>query len=129
MNARVTILTLAMLVGVASGPSSLESAANSQPPLQWADLAYIGIGCCLGLPFVLGFQALIGNMRALRIGWNFFAIGAVFFLGTGISALITALLRSVISPSSFLFLALGVGATAGVAASQLLFRNRLTNAA
>ena len=129
MNTRIALIVVALLAGFASGPSSLESAAQSQPPLAWGDLLFDFVGCALALPFVLSFQALIGNDRALRIGWSFFALIALFFVGAGVSGIAVAASRADIHPHSFLFLVMGVSSVAGLVLVKLAFRQRFQNAA
>ncbi|RRR98824.1 hypothetical protein EIP75_23915 [Aquabacterium soli] len=128
MNTRVVLVSLALLVGLFSGPSSLESAGLSQPPVQWSDLAFIFFGSTIALPVVLGFQALVGNNKALRLGWSIFSLIAIFLVATGISAGATALLQGTLFPHSFLFLVLGLGTLLGAVLTRTIFSQRFANA-
>ena len=129
MNTRVVLISLALLGGLLSGPSSLKSAALSQPPIQWGNLVFIFFGCALALPLVLGFQALVGNNKALRLGWSIFSLIAIFLVATGISASTTSLLQGTLLPHSLLFLTLGVGTILGAVATRTIFSKRFVNVA
>ena len=129
MNARNILVAVALLAGLVSGPSSLESAAFSQPPLRWSDLAFVFVGCVFALPLVLGFQALIGNNKALRWGWSFFALVAIYLVAAGISAVAVSAFRAEVAPYSFLFLAIGAGSAVGTVIVKLVFARRFENVA
>jgi hypothetical protein len=129
MNIRNLLIAIALLAGLASGPSSLESAALSQPPLEWSDLAFVLVGCAVALLLVLGFQALIGNNKALSWGWAFFAFAAIYLIATGASAAAFSVSNGSVGPYSFLFLALGAGSTVGLSIIKLAFASRFKNGA
>ncbi len=109
MNIQRTLLIVAVVGGLLSGPWYLKSAALSKPPLQWTDLSFIFVGCIIGLLLVLGFQVLIGNIKAAFYGWRFFVLCGLFFLAVGISAFVTALFGVGLTPVAFLFFTMGVG--------------------
>jgi hypothetical protein len=44
MNLRTVRFTVAILVGLACGPSSLQSASLSEPTIGWGSLAFIFVG-------------------------------------------------------------------------------------
>ena len=79
MNTRIVLLAVAALAGLLSGPYSLESAAQSEPPIEWPSLAFAFAGCLAAIPIVLGLQAALGNDKALRWGWLFFLVAATYF--------------------------------------------------
>lgn len=127
MNVRTVLVVVALVAGLASGPSSLESAALSQPPLRWLDLAFVFAGCVFALPLVLGFQAAVGNNKALRWGWSFFALVAIYLVAAGASAAAMSVFRAEVAPYSFLFLVIGAGSAVGAAIVKLVFTRRLGN--
>ena len=115
------LLALAAIAGAASGPSSLESAAASQPSIAWGDLAFMAVGSIFALPVVLGFQALIGNFRALRWGWQGFLYVAIYLTVSGVSALVVSVRGPGLLPHSFLFLVLGVAVLLGLGIVRAIF--------
>ena len=129
MNTRNVLIAVALVLGFVSGPSSLESAALSEPPLQWSDLAFVFVGCAFALLLVLGFQGTVGNPKALRWGWSFFGLGSIYALGAGISALAVSLSRAESAPHSFLFLSIGAGMLVGTAVVRRLFARTFENVA
>ena len=110
-------------IGLISGPYALRSAQMAQPPLGWSDLVFIFVGCIVGIFLVLGFQALARNSRAVRWGWLLFGANAVFFVGAGVSSLITGLVVGSEGPSSVMFLVIGVGISVGLALCRFCFRS------
>jgi hypothetical protein len=127
MNWRYLLLAIALLAGLASGPSSLESAAASEPPIGWGSLAFMFFGSVVALPLVLGFQALVGKAKALRWGWSLFLLGAVYFTASGVAALVAALIGPGLVPHSFLFLALGVAMFLGLGIVKALFASKFAD--
>ena len=124
MNIQRALLILAFIGGLVSGPWALESAALSQPPIQWSDIPLILFGCLFGLLFVLGFQVVIGNLKAAYSGWQFFVLCGLFLLATGVSAFVTALFGSALYPSAFLFFTIGAGICLGALLCKALFNKR-----
>ena len=127
MNWRYLLLGAALVAGLASGPSSLESAAASEPPIGWGSLAFLFFGSLVALTLVLGFQAALGNGKALHWGWNFFLFGAVYFTASGLAALMVAAMGPGLAPHSFLFLALGLAMLAGLGMVKVLFASKFAN--
>jgi hypothetical protein len=127
MNWRHLLLVVAVLFGAASGSSSLESAAASQPPITWGSLAFAFGGSLVASPLVLGFQAALGNAKAFRWGWYFFLIGAVYFTVSGIAAIVVAARGPGLAPHSFLFFAVGVAMLVGLGATRVAFSNKFAN--
>ena len=124
MNIQRVLLIVAVIGGLVSGPWSLESAALSQPPIQWSDIPLILFGCLFGLLFVLGFQVAIGNLKAAYYGWQLFKLNGFFFLAAGVSAFATALFGSGLSPSAFLFFTIGAGICLATILCKALFSKK-----
>lgn len=121
MNLQRILLLASVILGIISGPWALESASLSQPPIQWADIPFILFGCIVGLLFLLGFQVLIGNLKAAYFFWQFFALLGYFFLATGFSAFSTALFSVGLQPHAFLFLTIGIGVCLAAFVGQFAF--------
>lgn len=129
MNWRYLLLALALLAGFASGPSSLESAAASEPPIGWGSLAFVFFGTLAALPLVLAFQVALGKAKALRWGWHFFLFGAIYCTASGLAALVVAATGPGLVPHSFLFLALGVAMLLGLGILKVVFATKFANEA
>ena len=127
MNWRYVLLAVAILAGLASGPSSLESAAASEPPIGWGSLAFLSAGTLAAMPLLLGFQVAIGNKKALRWGWYFFLIGAIYFTAAGVAACVVSAIGPGLVPHTFLFLAIGLALLAGLGLVKLMFAGRFRN--
>ena len=127
MNTRIALLIVAALVGVISGPYSLESAAQGAPSIEWDSLAFAFAGCLAAILVVLGLQAALGNDKALRWGWLFFLVAATYFTGAGIGAVVVSALGPGVVPHSFLFLVMGLASLAGLAVVKRVFASRFTN--
>ncbi|HEY1128391.1 MAG TPA: hypothetical protein VGF12_03220 [Roseateles sp.] len=121
---RGILLVAAVLAGAFSGPMALASAAASQPPMTWSELAFMAIGALVGLPLVLGLQAMQGNFNALRLGWALFLYVAVYCAAAGLAALVVALRGPGVEPHAFMFLVLGTAMLGGLALVRLVFRHR-----
>ena len=124
MNSRGVLVALALIAGALSGSGMLESASLAEPPLHWPDLGLIFVGSAFSLPLVLGLQALAGNNKALRWGWSFFALAAVFLVAGGVSAVAVSVFRNQVAPSSFMFLVVGIGLSIGAALVKMAFSRR-----
>jgi len=127
MHWRYLLFGAALVAGLASGPSSLESAAASEPPIGWGSLAFLFFGSLIALPLVLGFQVALGNTKALRWGWYFFLFGAVYCTASGVAALVVAATGPGLVPHSFLFLALGVAMLAGLGIVKTVFASKFAH--
>lgn len=127
MNTRIALLAVAALAGLLSGPYSLESAAQSEPPIEWDSLAFAFAGCLAAIPIVLGLQAALGNDKALRWGWLFFLVAATYFTLAGVGAVVVSAAGSGVVPHSFLFLVIGLASLAGLAIVKRVFASRFTN--
>ncbi len=120
------LLAAALVVGAFSGEMALRSAAASQPPIAWADLAIIGAFTLVAQPAVLGFQVWQGNLNAMRLGWLLFLCAAAYCMAAGVAALVVASRGPGLVPHAFLFLVLGGAALGGVLVSRALFRRHFT---
>ncbi|MFT7775040.1 hypothetical protein [Roseateles sp.] len=126
MLIRRILLAAAMVAGAFSGPMALASAASSQPPTTWGELAFMALGALVGLPLVLGLQAMQGNFNALRLGWTLFLYVAAYCLTAGIAALVVAARGPGVAPHAFMFLLLGAAMLGGLALVRIVFRRRFT---
>jgi hypothetical protein len=124
MNWRYFLLGAAVVAGLASGPSSLESAAASQPAITWGALAFAFVGSLLAIPLVLGFQVAMGKGKALRIGWCFFLVGAAYCTAAGLAALVVAATGPGFAPHTFLFFVLGLAMLAGLGIVKVVFARK-----
>ncbi|MFT7723229.1 MAG: hypothetical protein QM788_10425 [Roseateles sp.] len=119
------LLAAAALAGACSGPMALASAAASQPPLTWGDLALMGLGALAGPPFVLGLQVAQRNFRTLRLGWTLGLCGAVYAVTAGLAAARLAARGAGLGglgPQALTFLVLGAAMMAGLALVRAVFR-------
>lgn len=128
MNIRSVLIVVALVVGLALGPSALSSAAAAQPPVRWNDLAFILVGSAIAVFLVLAFQVLLRNYKAFTYGWSAFALLAINVVATGISALATSVLTGGIQPHSLMFLVVGAGMSLAVVLLRAAFRGRLQGA-
>ena len=125
-----TVLIIAVIVGgLASGPSALRSAALSEPPLAWRDLAVAFAGSVLGIVLVLGFQGLRRNSKGLTLGFSLLGVAAISCLAAGVSALVVSAIRGPVVAHSFLFLVVGVGLVLGLVILKRLFARQLKGGA
>ena len=124
MNQRWMVMASALVAGALSGPAMLHSAGLANPPLDCSDLGFIFAGSTVCLPLMLGFQAVTGKHRTLHSASSFFAVVAVFLLAGGVSAAASALSMRQLSPSTFMFLLVGLGLSLGVVAVKAILRAR-----
>jgi hypothetical protein len=129
MNIRSVLIVVAVVVGLALGPSALSSAAAAQPPIRWNDLAFIFVGSAIALFLVLAFQVLLRNYKAFTYGWSAFSLMAFNVVATGISALATSVVTVGLHPHSLMFLVVGSGMSLAVVLLRAAFGGRLQNAA
>ena len=124
MRAHSVIVLAAAIVGLASGPFSLQATSAAQPPHVWEDIPFVFIGCAFGLFMVIGFQGLLRNFRAARFASLAFGAIGVYFLAAGVAAAVWGLVQFGAVPHAFIFLACGLGITTGVAVCHLLFSSK-----
>lgn len=109
MKLRDVLLLGALALGLLCGPSALESAAASVPPIRRADLSFLFFGSAVAGLFVPGFQVLRADARHGRLALRFFALMSVWLVGTGSSALITATFLGDVQAHAFVFLVVSIG--------------------
>lgn len=116
-----------LIAGVLSGPSALEVGAATQPQIEWPDIPFAFFGSAFGIVFVIGVQLFRRDSKPSLWGLYFFALVSLWFVTSGLSAAILAIVRGSVAPSSFIIFAVGAGALLGVWASWLMFRRRFKN--
>lgn len=119
------LLAVAVLAGLFSGPMVLASAAASEPPLRWVDLQAMAGFMLVAPSVVLGFQVLLGNIKALRLGWAIFFYIAICFASAGLVAAVIAWRDAGLAPHALLYLVLGVSTLGGLGLTRLAFRRHL----
>lgn len=125
MISRTVLYSIALIAGLLSGPWSLQSAAQSQPPLSWDALLFVFIGCAVGLVLVIGFQMVIGNYKAGRMAVRLFRGIGIYFLGAGVTGAIWSVIFGLGAvPHAFMFLVMGLGVIAGVTVCHLVFASK-----
>jgi hypothetical protein len=129
MSARIVVSVFACIAGVASGPSTLEAGTASVPPIEWSILPLLFIGSAVGPFLVLALQSLREKDWVFSLGWRLFAVGTVYAVTAGISAVATAAFRSATGPSMFAVLAIGLGMSVGLWALKVAFASKLRGAA
>lgn len=125
MILRIVLYSIALVVGLVSGPWSLQSTAQSEPPLTWAALPIVFVGSVVGIVFVIGFQMVVGNSRAALFASRAFRTIGIYFAGAGFTAAIWAMvLGGGAVPHAFMFLVMGFGVSVGVTVCQILFASK-----
>jgi predicted membrane-bound spermidine synthase len=122
------VLLAALTLGLVCGPSALDSAAASVPPIRGSDLTFVVFGSAVAGLLVPGLQVLRANPKHGLLALRFFVLMAVFLAATGLSALVTAIIHSDVQPHAFVFFALSIGLSTGVGACHLLYLWRFGNA-
>jgi hypothetical protein len=128
MRLRHVLFLGAFGLGLVCGPSALNSAAASEPPIRWVDLSFVLFGGAVAGLFVPGFQILRADPKYGQLAVRFSALMAVCLFATGLSALVTAIVRGDVQAYALMFLVLSIGLSAGVGACHLLYRWRFANA-
>ncbi len=123
------VLSLASVAGLASGPSALEAGAASVPPIEWSTPPYLFFGSAAALFLVLAFQVALKKNKSFSLGWKLFAVGTVYGVVSGLSAVALALYRSATGPSVFTVLVVGCGMALALWALKATFAERLHNEA
>ncbi|MFG6430737.1 hypothetical protein [Roseateles sp. LYH14W] len=129
MNTRTIILSIACIAGLASGPSALKAGAASVPPIEWMTLPFLFIGSAIALFLVLAFQVALKNDKAFSRGWKLFAVGTVYAVASGLSAVGTAVLNSATGPPMCTVLVIGSGMALALMALKAAFASRLLSEA
>jgi hypothetical protein len=125
MNAQTIILLLACIAGLASGPSALEAGGASVPPIEWTTLPFLFVGSAIALFLVLAFQVPLKNEKAFSFGWKLFAVGTVYAITAGLSAVGIAVVKSATGPSTFTILAIALGMAVALMALKATFATKL----
>ena len=115
---------VAVIVGGVSGPSTLTAAAAAQPPIEWSDILFAFLASALGMLFVIGMQLFRREPKPSRLALKCFGIISLYIAASGLSAAVLAYLRGSVTPSSLLFLSVGIGTLLGVFACWHLYRWR-----
>jgi len=126
---RTAIVLVAILAGLASGPSALEAGAASVPPLDRLGISMIVLFCLVAVPALLGFQAAFRRSKPVVDGWSFFAVAAIFFLAAGVSAMVFAVQKSNFQWYAALGLAVGLGLGAGLVIARRAFARHFMRSA
>ncbi len=125
MISRIVLYSIALIVGLVSGPWSLQSTAQSEPPLTWAVLPIVFVGCVVGIVFAVGFQMVAGNSRAALFASRAFRAIGIYFAGAGFTAGIWEMVfGGGAVPHAFIFLVMGFGVSVGVTVCHLLFASK-----
>lgn len=95
------------------------------PPIEWSTLPFLFFGSAVALFLVLAFQVALKKDKAFSLGWKLFAVGTVYAVISGVSAVLFALFRSSAGPSMFTILMVGLGMAAGLAVLKAAFAGRL----
>ncbi len=119
---------VALLLGLLGGPSALRSAEAAQPPLTFTALQFIYFGCLIGVLLVVGIPSIIARRSFVAlIGPAAFALIAVYFAGSGLSALLAASRGGTASsPSAFLFLVISAGLLTALGPLTIFLRSRVS---
>jgi hypothetical protein len=127
MNSRHWIIAAVVVAGLLSGPSALESAATSKPPISWPDIPIVFIGSFFAMVFVIGFQLLRRQPGPGKWALRLLGMGSAYFLASGSSAVCVAIYRDMLAAYSFLFFAIGFGTSFGVLLAWRLHCLRFRN--
>ena len=93
---------------------------------HWRTLALIAVALA-GVASGPGFQVLLGNIRALRWGWQFFFFAAAYYAAGGLAAALIAMVSGELVPHAFFFLAGGGAMLAGLRLVRRLFASRFAD--
>lgn len=92
-------------------------------------MPFFFVGSAIALFLVLAFQVALKNDKAFSIGWRLFAVGTVYALASGVSAVGTAMFKAATGPHIFIILVIGLGMALGLLALKATFASRLRSAA
>lgn len=123
------IFSAAVLLGLASGPDVLDSAAASVPPIGWREVPFAFLGSLIAVVFVVGLQLLRAAPTPSRWALRFFGPVSASLAASGVSAAAVGLVTLGVVPHAFLFLALGAGLSLGVFACHAIFRRKFRGVA
>ena len=117
-----------VIAGMFSGPGALEAGAAAQPPIEWSDIPFVFVAGALGMLFVIGIQLFRREPKPSK--WALWLLGpaSLYFVASGLSAVLLAASRGGVAPHAVLFFAVGAGTLLGVGVSWLLYRRRFKHA-
>ena len=117
-----------VIAGMFSGPGALEAGAAAQPPIEWSDIPFVFVAGALGMLFVIGIQLFRREPKPSK--WALWLLGpaSLYFVASGLSAVLLAASRGRVAPQAVLFFAVGAGTLLGVGVSWLLYRRRFKHA-
>ena len=117
-----------VIAGMFSGPGALEAGAAAQPPIEWSDIPFVFVGGALGMLFVIGIQLFRREPKPSK--WALWLLGpaSLYFVASGLSAVLLAASRGGVAPHDVLFFAVGAGTLFGVGVSWLLYCRRFKHA-
>jgi hypothetical protein len=78
----------------------------------------------IGVVFVVGLQVGMRRIKGTKLSWHMMSAGGMYFIAAGLSAVVAAYVGANVDvdAAAMLFLALGVGASAGAALCKVIFR-------
>ena len=117
-----------VIAGLFSGHGVLEAGAAAQPPIEWSDIPFVFVGGALGMLFVVGIQLFRREPKPSK--WALWLLGpaSLYFVASGLSAVLLAASRGGVAPHAVLFFAVGAGTLLGVGVSWFLYRRRFKHA-
>jgi len=117
-----------VIAGMFSGPGALEAGAAAQPPIEWSDIPFVFVAGALGMLFVIGIQLFRREPKPSK--WALWLLGpaSLYFVASGLSAVLLAASRGRVAPHAVLFFAVGAGTLLGVGVSWFLYRRRFKHA-
>ena len=116
------------ILGALCGPSALDAGAAAQPPITWPDIPFVFFGSVLGILFVIGIQLFRRDPKPSLRPLYFFGVAGLWFVASGLSAVVLSIVRGSVAPFAFVIIAAGAGVLLGVWACRLIFRQRFKNA-
>ena len=117
-----------VIAGMFSGPGALEAGAAAQPPIEWSDIPFVFVGGALGMLFVIGIQLFRREPKPSKRALWLLGPASLYFVASGLSAVLLAASRGGVAPHDVLFFAVGAGTLLGVGVSWLLYRRRFKHA-
>ncbi len=119
---------VAFVIGLLLGPSSLNSVKMAKPPIDWAAIPFILIGCIIAVVFVVGIQVLRKNPKYGHFAILSFTSLSLFVFGSGVGALVVGSFNGEYGPSSFVILSMSVGLIIGLNLIKVVYRVRFNKA-
>jgi hypothetical protein len=120
MHIRGAVITALILAGLVAGPWALKSASATAH--QWSDIPFILIGSVICVLFILGIQVFFRKYYVARSMWQVFGAVSLFISASGFSAMTASIMVGTIAPSTFIFLAFGLGIVCGLSLARVVYR-------